>query len=251
MRGREGWRELGEKEGGLKEVVREGGSEQGIEEEGRGYLVVSCLSFHPQLGVSRWELNLLLLLRMLEILSKENFRNCCDFVSFHLPFCNICPWVFQIYCWISTPTPPHTPTHLHPLLHSPTVCPTVKPWECLFCCFLFFVFFCTEPEKGPKCRHHSDVSLFWGSGMPIASSLPMRTSATNSTQLQVKCHGIWGCSSPRGPVRSPCLGILHLNFGGIHYCPSKAWLFSLYYSVFPFSCLFPLFPQSKSSNKVV
>lgn len=154
---------------------------------------------------------------MLEILSKENFRNCCDFVSSHLPFCNICPWVFQIYCWISTPT------------HTLTVCPTVKPWECLFCCLVVFFFFCTEPEKGPKCRHHSDFSLFWASGMPTASSLSTRTSATNSTQLQVKCHGIWGCSSPRGPVRSPCLGILHLNFEGINYCPSKAWLFSLYY----------------------
>lgn len=93
----------------------------------------------------------------------------------------------------------------------------------------FFFFFCTEPEKGPKCRHHSDFFLFWASGMPTASSLSTRTSATNSTQLQVKCHGIWGCSSPRGPVRSPCLGILHLNFEGINYCPSKAWLFSLYY----------------------
>ena len=189
---------------------------------------------------------------MLEILSKENFRNCCDFVSSHLPFCNICPWVFQIYCWISTPTHPHphTPTpHTHtPLLFAQQLSHenTCSAVFCCCCCF-----FCTEPEKGPKCRHHSDFSLFWGSGMPIASSLPTRTSATNSTELQVKCHGIWGCSSPRGPVRSPCLGILHLNFGRIHYCPSKAWLFSLYYSVFPFSCLFPLFPQSKSSNKVV
>jgi len=147
---------------------------------------------------------------------------------------------------------PHTPPHTYTPSYTALLFAQQLSHENAYSAvFFFFFFFCTEPEKRPKCRHHSDFSLFWGSGMPIASSLPMRTSATNSTQLQVKCHGIWGCSSPRGPVRSPCLGILHLNFGGIHYCPSKAWLFSLYYSVFPFSCLFPLFPQSKSSNKVV
>ena len=197
--------------------------------------------------MSQWELNLLLLLRILEILSKENFRNRCDFVSSHLPFCSICPWVFQIYCWISTPTPPRPP-HTPPLSH---------PYRTLFAqqlshdnsysagvCFFFFSLLHRTRERTQM--QASLWLLFWASGMPTApaSSLPTRTSATNSTQLQVKCHGIWRCSSPREPVRSPCLGILHLNFGGIHYCPSKAWLFSLYYSVFPLSCLFPLFPQS-------
>ena len=139
--------------------------------------------------------------------------------------------------------PPTPPTPLAPLQN--TVSPTVKPWELLFCWCVFF-FFLLQRTRERTQMQASLWLLFWASGMPTApaSSLPTRTSATNSTQLQVKCHGIWRCSSPRGPVRSPCLGILHLNFGGIHYCPSKAWLFSLYYSVFPLSCLFPLFPQS-------
>lgn len=58
LEGREGERERGMKrargKGRRAERGSKGGreSEQGREEEGRGYLVVSCLSFHPQLGVS-------------------------------------------------------------------------------------------------------------------------------------------------------------------------------------------------------